>query len=79
MLIFAAPSSQVKIFRTHVQHSLSVEEWREMDTVMPRILAWIGTALSESDDDRTFIADAPTPLLRLDAFYRILKNFCVAL
>eukprot|EP00584_Thalassiosira_punctigera_P026946 CAMPEP_0172578512 /NCGR_PEP_ID=MMETSP1067-20121228/138774_1 /TAXON_ID=265564 ORGANISM="Thalassiosira punctigera, Strain Tpunct2005C2" /NCGR_SAMPLE_ID=MMETSP1067 /ASSEMBLY_ACC=CAM_ASM_000444 /LENGTH=412 /DNA_ID=CAMNT_0013371209 /DNA_START=322 /DNA_END=1560 /DNA_ORIENTATION=- len=66
-------SARVKVFRCHVQHNLSLEDLCEMDTVMPRVLAWIGCALGETDKERTFSAPPPPTVVRLGAIYHVLR------
>ncbi|KAL9180428.1 hypothetical protein ACHAXT_008398 [Thalassiosira profunda] len=68
-------AARIKVFRYHVVYNLSVEDWSEMETVMPRVLAWIGRALREDDPDRTYLSNPPprSEIVRLDATYRLLK------
>ena len=65
---------RVKIFRSHIEHHLNLEAFCGLDLViMPRVLAWIGCALSEGDGDRTYLSRVPTPIVRFDAIYLILR------
>ncbi|KAL9185941.1 hypothetical protein ACHAXT_003718 [Thalassiosira profunda] len=80
---------RVKMFRYYVQYYLHLEAWTQMETVMPRVLAWIGRALSEGDRDRIGTGFAwswrdgrcaylswplqPPMSVRIDAVYRVLR------
>jgi hypothetical protein len=66
-------AQRVKIFRSHIEYHLSLEAFCELDLVMPQVLAWIGTALSEDDDNRTYLSTFPPPIVRFDATYRIFR------
>mmetsp|Transcript_29545 Transcript_29545/g.71369 ORF Transcript_29545/g.71369 Transcript_29545/m.71369 type:complete len:501 (-) Transcript_29545:1417-2919(-) len=61
-------AQRIKIFRCHVQHYFSLEEFLELDTVVqPHILAWIGRGLGK-------IIDPPPPVVRLEATYHIIRG-----
>lgn len=67
-------AARVKVFRSHIQHNLSLEDFCEMDTgLMPRVFAWIGCALGETDEERTYLTTIPPPIVRLEALVRILR------
>lgn len=66
-------TARVKVFRCHVQHNLSLEYFCEMEGVMHHVLAWIGRALGETDEERDFLTYPPPPVVRLEAIYRILR------
>jgi len=66
-------TARIKVFRCHIHPNLRVEDFCEMNAVMHRVLAWIGRALSETDEERTYLTPPPSPALRLDAIFRILR------
>lgn len=68
-------TARVKVFRVHIENSLSVEDFSEMDIVIPRVLAWIGAGLNEDDKDTwTYLSDPPSDIARMNAMYHVIRS-----
>lgn len=64
---------RIKVFRCHVEQSLSLDGFAEMDSVMHRVIPWVGSALSEADEGRTYLSVPPAQSVRFQAIYHLLR------